>query len=117
MADQQQGPVPGAALASGAAPMAALRPAGPAKKPLVAKMAGMVASHAHASLAIIIVLTVLLLGLYIYYHGLFFLGPYARPRKSRATKKRKDEDEADQGAQKQKGDPETERLIDSINSR
>jgi len=111
MADQQ-GPL----FAAAAAPMA-VRPAGPVKKSLVTKMAGTVASHAHASLALIIVLTVLLIGVYVYYHGLLFLGPYARPRKSRASKKRKDDDDADQGAQEQKGDPETERLIDSINSR
>jgi hypothetical protein len=112
MADQQQGPL----FAAAAAPMA-VRPSGPVKKSLVTKMAGAIASHAHASLALIIVLTVLLIGVYIYYHGLFFLGPYARPRKSRAAKKRKDDDDANQSAQEQKGDLETERLIDSINSR
>lgn len=109
-----QGPLPQAPAA--AAP-AAMRPAGPAKKTFVAKMAGAVAGHAYMSLAIIVVLVILVIGLYVYYHGFLFLGPYAKHGKGgfRAAKgKRKDSDDAEPGAQ---GDPETERLIDSINSR
>jgi hypothetical protein len=96
-----------------------MRPAGPAKKTLVAKMAGAVAGHAYMSLAIIVVLVILVIGIYVYYHGLLFLGPYAKHGKGgfRTAKggKRKDPDDADPAAEK--GDPETERLIDSINSR
>jgi hypothetical protein len=105
----------GAPLAAAASPAAA-RPGG-AKKTFVAKLAGAVADHSYMSLAIIVVLVVLVIGAYIYYHGLLFLGPYASPGKSgfRSAKggKRKDPD-AEGGDQ---GDPETERLIDSINSR
>lgn len=79
----------------------------PPKKPFVARLAAAVAGHAYWSLAAIIVLTLLVVGLYVYYHGFFFLGPYAhKPKGGRA--KKGGEDEA-------QGDPETERLIDSIN--
>jgi hypothetical protein len=95
------------------------RPAASAKKAPIAKMAGIVAKHAYMSLAIIIVLVILVLGMHIYYHGFLFLGPYAKPSKggfrSAKSNKRKGADDAD--AESQKGDPETERLIDSINSR
>jgi hypothetical protein len=90
----------------------------PVKKSLVAKLAASVAGHAYMSLALIIVLLILVIGLYVYYHGLFFLGPYAsaqRSTKGGAKKKGSSgaSDETDTGDAK--GDPETERLIDSIN--
>lgn len=113
-----QGPLPQAPAAAAPAAMRPAGPAGPAKKSFFAKMAGAVAGHAYMSLAIIVVLVILVIGLYVYYHGFLSLGPYAKHGKGgfRAAKgKHKDSDDAEPGAEK--GDPETERLIDSINSR
>ena len=112
MSDPQGPPPPSAGV---------LTRAGPAKKMFIAKMAGVVAGHAYMSLAIIVVLVILVIGLSVYYRGFLFLGPYAQHSKGapRAANggKRKDPGDpgADQGAEK--GDPETERLIDSINTR
>jgi hypothetical protein len=118
MADQpQQAP---ASIARSAAPAGAGPPA--PKKPLVAKLAARVAAHAYMSLAIIIVLLILVFGLVVYYRGLWFLGPYAagalRGKKgARGKKKDQGGGEGAPGAlgSDEKGDPETERLIDSIN--
>jgi hypothetical protein len=85
----------------------AARPGAP-KKALASRLAGAVASHAYASLALIIVLVILVVGLYTYYHGILFLGPYAKGGKGKKKDKASDEGEVS-------GDPETERLIDSIN--
>jgi hypothetical protein len=62
---------------------------------------------------IIILLIILLIATYVYYHGLFIFGPFAgkqgaKPRE-KSKGKSKDDDE-------EKGDDETEKLIDSINS-
>lgn len=74
----------------------------------VAKLAGLVASHAHLALALIIVLIVVVVGLLVYYRGVWFLGPYAAGRagkgKPAATSAGGETDD------------ETERLIDAINS-
>ncbi len=94
----------------------AVRPAppAPAKKSFIAKIAGSIASHAYMSLAIIIVLIILVIGIYVYYHGFLFLGPYAKKSGFRPGKKRP-AGGGDAGAGDEAGDPETERLIDSIN--
>jgi hypothetical protein len=86
--------------------------AAPAKS-IVTRMTSFLAGHAHMTLAIIIVLIVLVIGLFVYYHGLLFLGPYASAKagfKSKERKKDADEDAA-------KADPETEKLIATINGR
>ena len=77
-------------------------------------MADTVAGNPFMSLAIIVVLLIVVVGLYTYYHGILCLGPYvstgaAASRSSRARGKAPEIDDA------AKGDPETERLIDSIN--
>jgi hypothetical protein len=85
------------------------------KKSFVARLAAGVAAHAYLSLAVIVVLLVVAIGLYVYYHGLWVLGPWARPRgkgRRRAPEAAAEAEPAD-GA----GDAETERLIDSINHR
>ena len=91
----------------------------PAKKSFVARLAGAVSSHAYLSLAVIVVLLILVIWLCIYYRGFLFLGPYVHaPPK---TKKRKFTAAADEASVPidvdEKGDPETERLIDNINSK
>jgi len=108
MADSPQPTPP-----SQAAPLTPRAAAAP-KKSFVAKLAASVAGHAYMSLAIIIVLLILVIGLYVYYHGLFFLGPYASTKGGPRPKKKKDSGD-ESGAEDAKGDPETERLIDSIN--
>jgi hypothetical protein len=103
---QQQAPQAGA----GRGALGATSP----KKPLAARLAGAVANHAYASLAIIIVLLILVIGLVVYYRGFLFLGPYAGKRAGARGSRRKDPG-PDEGGADDKGDPETERLIESIN--
>jgi hypothetical protein len=97
------------------------RPTGPGapRKSFVARLAASVASHAYMSLAIIVVLVILVIGVYVYYHGFLFLGPYAgrRPGRPASHRKKRAEAGADEGAgdADDRGDPETERLIESIN--
>jgi hypothetical protein len=93
----------------------------PAKKSFIAKLAGAVSNHAYLSLAVIVVLLIIVIGLVVYYRGLLFLGPYApgARRGKGPHKKKKDEGGAEGGASGSgpdaQGDPETEKLIDSIN--
>lgn len=93
---------------------------------LTSKLAGAVAGHAQAALALIVVLAVLVVGLYVYYHGVWVLGPYAAASVaagaaggSGGSPKRKAAAKAVKAAAKapaDEDDPETERLIDAINS-
>lgn len=76
------------------------------RRSFTARLTGGIANHAGAALAVIVVLIILVVGLYVYYHGLFFLGPYARG--GRGAKGAK-------GAADEAGDPETEKLISAIN--
>jgi len=114
MSDTPAPPYPSGASGARAAPRPPPERGGASpKKSLVGRLAAAVAGHAYLALAAIIVLTLLVIGLYVYYHGLFFLGPYAAPPpKGRAKKKDRD---SGAGADEAQGDPETERLIDSIN--
>ena len=96
-------------------------PAAPVSKSFVAKAAASVAGHPYASLAIIVVLVIVVIGVFVYYRGLLFLGPYAdsarisRSAKGAASKtKRKTSDDDDESGD-DKGDPETEKLINAIN--
>ena len=68
------------------------------------------------ALAVIVVLVILVIGLYVYYHGLLFLGPYAKAggKGSRGRKKKDGGSDGGDGSE-ERADPETERLIDSIN--
>ena len=85
-----------------------------------------VANHSKLSFAIICMLTVLVIGMYIYYHGFFILGPYASSDNkskdsSKDNKKDKSKDASkDSSKNKDKSneieDIETENLIKSINS-
>jgi hypothetical protein len=97
-------------------PQMVMRPAA-AKKSFIGKLAGSVAAHAYLSLAIIIVLLILVLGLVVYYRGFLFLGPYASStRGHKPTRKRKESGDASGvAADEPPGDPETEKLIESIN--
>jgi flagellar basal body-associated protein FliL len=89
------------------------------KKTLVGRMAGKVGKSPYTALAVIVVLAILVIGLYVYYHGLLRVGPYAAvsafrkggPAKAAPAK----EKAADEAAET--GDPETERLIAAINSK
>lgn len=96
-------------------------PATPAvSKSFVAKAAGAIASHSYASLAVIVVLVIVVIGMFVYYRGLWFLGPYAEcaqlskgSKGAAAKSKRKASDDDESGDEK--GDPETEKLINAIN--
>lgn len=81
-------------------------------KALAGRLAAGVARHAHLSLALIVVLAVLVVGMYVYYHGVSVLGPYAGRRKAAGGAGRAGAAADPDGAD---GDPETERLIESIN--
>jgi hypothetical protein len=78
------------------------------KGSFVSSCADAVAGNAYLSLAVMVVLTVLLIGLWVYYHGIFGLGPYA----SGSPKPGKKASDANDDA-----DPETERLIKTINQK
>lgn len=86
------------------------------KKSFAAKITGAVARHAQLSFAIIVVLLILVIGLYVNYHGFFIFGPYAAAAKSGTRSKRsKSGSDADSDSDGERSDPETERLIDIIN--
>jgi hypothetical protein len=80
--------------------------AAPAKGTFMATCAAAIANNAYMSLAVLVVLVILVIGLWVYYRGLFGFGPYASP--SKAGKKAAAEGDGD-------SDPETERLIETIN--
>jgi len=83
------------------------------KASIMSRMAGTVARHSFMSLAIIIVLIIIVIGMMVYYRGFLFLGPYASGGKKNKKKPSADGDDA---AGEERADPETERLIDSINA-
>jgi hypothetical protein len=80
-----------------------------ARGSLAARLAGAVASHAYMALAMIIVLVIVVIGMYVYYHGLFFLGPYVGKKKMAAK------GSVAGASDDPPADPETESLINSIN--
>lgn len=81
------------------------------KKSFVSKLSHSVECHADMSLAIIIVLFIIVIGMYIYYHGLFSIGPYVKICTKTRTKKIKSEDDVDG----ESDGAETNKLIESIN--
>lgn len=90
----------------------------PAKRSAATKLAGAVGRNPYASLAVIIVLTIVVISMYVYYHGFLWLGPFAargsrRPERKPAS--RKEPPAAD--PPQESGDPETERLIAAINTK
>lgn len=94
------------------------RVAGAVKKSFITKMSNNVAYHPSLSFAIIVILTILLIGMYVYYHGLFMIGPYMG--KTKKTKKRKDEEESfklekEPSKLEDSSSLETETLIKKIN--
>jgi hypothetical protein len=104
--------------APGGGPGAPRPASGADRQPFVAKMVAKVASNACTSLAIIAVLVVLVVGMFVYYHGFLFMGPYAKRAVKCGAKSsaKKSEKPADKDSDSEKGDSETERLIESINS-
>lgn len=81
------------------------------RKGLICKMSGAVSRHPRAAAAMIIVLTILVIATYVYYHGIWKLGPYGKARKPAKKGKPKQEE----GQDEERGDEETEKLIESIN--
>jgi hypothetical protein len=98
------------------------------KKSFMNTASNTVANHSKLSFAIICMLTVLVIGMYIYYHGFFILGPYASSDNkskdsSKDNKKDKSKDSSKESSKDNKKDKsneiediETENLIKSINS-
>ena len=86
----------------------------PPKKSFMARLTGAVAAHSSMALAAIVVLAVLLVATIVYYRGLLFLGPYAG-RAGFAAGAVAAAPSGAAAAPAAKGDPETERLIESIN--
>lgn len=79
------------------------------KRGIVCKMAGGVANHSRAAAAAIVVLTILVIGMFVYYHGISRFGPYAKKSAMRGKKSKADDGE-------KSGEPdETDKLIKSIN--
>ena len=111
MADQLPRPEGSAYRPPEAAPATGWPGPPPPKKPLAGRLAAAVARHSFLSLAVIVVLVVLTIGLYVYYHGFLVLGPYATPA-GKGRSKKADGSRAEGGPA---GDEETERLIDTIN--
>jgi hypothetical protein len=76
---------------------------------IVARLAATVARHSYAALAAIVALTIIVAALFVYYRGVLFLGPYAKPAGAGSGAG------AGAGGAAAAGDAETERLIDTIN--
>ena len=93
---------------------------GSGKRGIVCKLAGAVSRHGRMCLALIAVLTVLVVGMYVYYHGFLRFGPYcksvARPGPRKGAKKSSDDGESGTAAGKSdRVAEETEKLIETIN--
>ena len=100
------------------------------KKPVIVTMKAAIAAHAGMALAAIVALTVIIVWMYVYYHGALGLGPYARPgrapsreREKERLKKSRFDDPPDSAPPRaetgrpvkgDKKDAEIERLIDTI---
>lgn len=86
------------------------------------KLSRTCASNGGTCLAIIIILAVVVIAMYVYYHGLFGIGPYSGSKstgdKKAGFRKKKptDDDAATDSPKDERADPQTERLIDTINS-
>lgn len=92
-----------------------------AKGGVIGKLSRTCAANATLCLALIVILIIIIIVMYVYYHGLFGLGPYSEAKtvKKGGGRKRKsgfNDDEPGSAASDDKADPETERLIDTINS-
>lgn len=97
-------------------------PSSPKSKGLFGRLSRACATNASVCLALIIVLITIIVVMYVYYHGLFGLGPYASVKMAKKSGRKKksgftsDEDTEGGQASDGKADAETERLIDTINS-
>jgi hypothetical protein len=92
----------------------------PTRKGVICKMAGAVSRNNRLCLGIIVVLAILVIGMYVYYHGLFRFGPYCKRALSGARQRKPREERIAQrppaeSGDRDAGDDETEQLIKSIN--
>ncbi len=90
------------------------------KRSMMSKLAGAVGRNPYASLAVIIVLTIVVISLYVYYHGFLKIGPYASgfaPSAVKGGPKSGREPKGSPPDSSDSGDPETERLIAAINNK
>ena len=99
------------------APGPASPPGPPAKRSATAKLAGAVGRNPHAALAVIVVLTIVVASMYVYYHGVSRLGPFAARGGHRPERKPPARKEPPADPPPESGDPETERLIAAINTK
>jgi hypothetical protein len=79
-----------------------------AKGSLISSCANALKNNAYISLAVMVVLVIIVIGMWVYYHGIFGLGPYASGAPPKGKKSSDGDDEPDS---------ETERLIKSINQK
>ncbi len=97
-------------------------PSSPKSKGLFGRLSRVCATNASVCLALVIVLITIIVVMYVYYHGLFGLGPYASVKTAKKSGRKKksgfinDEDGGGASAADEKADAETEKLIDTINS-
>lgn len=95
--------------------MADVAPPLPPRPGLAARLTASVADSPRLALGAICVLAALVVGLYVYYHGLLFLGPYAgRPAKAKPA--RAAAGRPGGGGEAEATDPETDRLVDAIDA-
>ncbi len=81
----------------------------PAKGSFISTCAHAVGNNAYISLAVMVVLVIVVMGMWVYYHGLFGLGPYASSSPAKGKKAATDSGDDP--------DSETERLIKTINQK
>jgi hypothetical protein len=72
-----------------------------------------ISSKPQMALGVIVVLIIIIIGMYIYYHGILVFGPYAGLRRK---SKKSDNDESDDESD-DKSDDETDKLIKNINKK
>ena len=70
------------------------------KKRLLDSAADLVASHSYICLSIIATLIIIIIWMYIYYHGVYFIGPFYKCESIITSQ----------------SDPDIDKLVDSINS-
>ena len=92
----------------------------PARQSFLSKAASTVASRPNIALAVIVVLTIVVIALFVYYRGIFSFGPYNKP--PLGGERLRDGSPGVAGAASggkvsapSAGDAETERLIETIN--
>lgn len=90
----------------------------PLKPSLVARLSKACSNNGKACLAIIVVLVIIVIGMYIKYHGFLGIGPFSKQAKRKnstgGTKAKLSNSSEVEGAPPA-ADPETQQLIDTIN--